>query len=117
MVSAATDTAVNASISIPVCAAIFALAVMTMRSRVFGNSKVHFAVREGQGMAQGNQLARPLRRLNAGDARRGEHVAFRDFVGLDECERCLLHTNLPTGDGGAEHDGFAGHVDHAGLTV
>ena len=48
MVSAATDAAVSASISTPVCAAIFADAVMTIRSRVAGVSVVVDRVAEEQ---------------------------------------------------------------------
>jgi len=54
IVSAATHTAVSASISTPVCAEIFAPAVMMMRSFDFRDFKIHFAVRKRQRMTQRN---------------------------------------------------------------
>ena len=117
MVSAATLTAVSASISTPVWAAILAEELMRMRSLGLGNFERDFAVGQGQGMAERDQLAGLLGGQDAGEARGGQDVAFGDGLGLNQLHSVSLQADFAARDRFAEHHRFAGDVHHAGLAA
>src|ERR1700730_11316812 len=105
MVRAATVTAVRASISTPVCAAILAEAVMVMRSRDFGILKVTSQCVMGRGWQSGinspvffgammpatRAVARELMALSVAFCRRisPEAMASRRRIGLAETSTML----------------------------
>ena len=70
---------------------------------------------DGQRMAQRNQIARTLGRLDARDARGGKHVAFRNLVSSNEPERFLHHPDFPASGSGTLLHWFSGDIDHLGF--
>jgi hypothetical protein len=64
-------------------------------------------------MAQRNQLGRSLCRLNAGDARDGEHVALLDRVRPHGLQRGRAHRDGAFGDRTTLGWRFAADVHHA----
>ena len=68
-------------------------------------------------MAQWNQLAGFLGRLNAGDARNAQHVALLGGAGLDDRQRGGQHLDAAGGDRYPAGRGLAANVDHVGLAL
>ncbi len=110
MVSNATATPVNASISTPVCA--------TVRATHFTSSAdparrdLDFDVAQIQIVTERDQLRRLLRRLNPGDARSREDVPLPDLILGNQLERFLPQLNLAGGDRFPRALFLRGNVNH-----
>ena len=68
-------------------------------------------------MAQGDEVARFLRRLNAGDAGNTQDVALLSGAALNQSQGRRQHHNAPRGYTDASGVGFVGHIDHVGLAM
>ena len=86
-VRAATETAVSASISTPVRAVVLAVAVITTPRQCIVKRKLHIDLRQGQRMAQGDQVGRTLGGGDARDLGHGEHVPLLELVRPNEINR------------------------------
>ena len=80
---------------------------------------LHFEVdgdaREGQRVAQGNQVAGALGAHDGGDAGDAQHVALFRIAGNDQCQGGGLHADGAGGHGAAARVFLAAHIDHMGL--
>ena len=79
------------------------------------NGEFHYAMSDGQRVAERNEIAGFFGGHDASEAGGGEDVTLGDFVAFDEVERGGLEMNLATGDGLTELNGFAGNIDHGGF--
>lgn len=71
--------------------------------------------RQGDGVAQWNQVCRAFCALDAGDARNTEHIAFGSLAGLDQGEGFRRHADAATGAGDAQGFGFLSDIHHMRL--
>src|SRR6478736_5396544 len=67
-------------------------------------------------MAERDQLMRPLRGQDAGDAGSGEHVTFRGTPAQDQVQRFSRHRDETLGDSAPFRYRLVRDIDHAGLT-
>src|SRR5437879_3219065 len=74
-------------------------------------------MRDWQRMAQRNQLAALLRRLNARYPRRGEHIAFRDRVRLNQPESLVLQKDFAPRDRVAHLYRLRRDIHHPRLSI
>ncbi len=72
---------------------------------------------DGQGVAQGNQVAGFFGGLNAGDAGDAQHVAFFGSALGDQRLGAGQHADAAGGHGHPVGMGLGGHVDHVGLAL
>ena len=73
----------------------------------FRKSKTDFAMHEGQGMAERNQFAGFLRRHDASQPRRRQHIALGHGLCVDPRQRRLLQPDFPGGNSRPQHHRFA----------
>ena len=73
--------------------------------------------RNGEGMAERDQLMRALGRHDAGDAGSAQHVTFLGIAREHEVERLRRHHHAALGDSHALGRGFRRHVHHACLAA
>ena len=116
MVSAATETAVSASISTPVLAVVRACAEMRTRatSRARFRLEVDRDVAERDLVGEGDELPRVLRGVDARDARHGEDVALLRAALDDERQRLGTHRDRACCYRSARRVRLGTDVHHAG---
>ncbi|MNN75595.1 hypothetical protein D3C81_1919110 [compost metagenome] len=68
-------------------------------------------------MAQGNQIAGFLRRLDTGNARHGKHITLGVTAADDHLQGFGQHAHQRLGRRLTERHGFFGDVDHVGATL
>jgi hypothetical protein len=72
-------------------------------------------MRDGQRMAERNQIGRFLTGHDAGNSGDSQHIAFFMSAFDDQLERFRLHFNIAFGDGRALSDRFVADIDHVGF--
>ncbi len=118
-VSAATLTAVRASISTPVLPVVRAVASTSIQAldspRRFrpAGGQLDAHVGQQQGVAHGDQLVGALGRLDAGDLGHGQHVALLGQAAFDERQRLGRHRDPAPGHRHALCLPLGPDVDHA----
>ena len=84
-----------------------------MRTPSASTSDLDIGVREGQGMAERDQVGRPLGRQHAGDARDAQRIAF-GIIGQG-VEHVAAHADEGVGARRAAGFRLAADVDHSRL--
>lgn len=74
-------------------------------------------MRQGQRMAQGNEIGGLLGGHDAGQARNAQHIALACAAGLDQGQGFSLHQNASAGHGHPACIGFGAHIHHMGLAL
>ena len=111
-VSAATETAVSASISTPVRSVVRTVAVISTASSA--TVEVDGDAGDRERVAQRDQRRRLLGAHDPGEPGDGERVALGHAVAAQQLDDLGGDEHPPGGDGLARGDVLAGHVDHAG---
>jgi len=68
-------------------------------------------------VAERDQLAGALGRLDAGNARHGQHIALGQATARDQGQRFRAHAHEGLGHGLAMGDGLVAHIHHACMAV
>ncbi len=79
-------------------------------------SQTDIYMRDGQRMAERNQIGRFFAGHDAGNSGDSQHIAFFMPAFDDQLERLRLHFNIAFGDGCALGDRFVADIDHMGFT-
>jgi hypothetical protein len=93
------------------------LGLATHARRVVVGAEVHRDARDGQGVAQGNELAGAFGGLNASNAGHAQHVALFGRPVANELQRGGLHVDLAMHAGHALGVRLVAHIDHVGLAL
>jgi hypothetical protein len=116
-VSAATETAVRASISTPVLPTVLAEALNLHTRQGFVEAQFHVHFGQGNRVAERNQLRGAFGGLDSGDFGNGQHIALFHLPVADEGQRFGLHHNFAARNRDALGIVLVADIDHVGAAL